>query len=305
MSIFIQEVLRVLTFVWEAILHIWPLLLITIPLSIFIREMGIANKIHRVIGKRIGVSILIATLIGAISPFCSCSVIPVIAALLIAGVPLAPVMSFWLASPSMDPEIFFLSVASIGWDLAIARLVVTFIMSVAGGLITHWVMKRWDPSIPVLKRQQNPDCDESSGCGCADEIPRWKRMVMEGLKAIVFVFKYLLIAFTLEALIKFYLPTDVVQVIFTGKDYLSILIATLVSVPLYTTNISALGMIGGLMAKGLGDGAALAFLVGGATTTIPAMSAVFRLVHRRIFLIYLGVTMVFTILSGFLFELMF
>jgi uncharacterized membrane protein YraQ (UPF0718 family) len=61
-------------------------------------------------------AILLATIVGAFSPFCSCGVIPIIAALLISGVPLAPVMSFWIASPSMDPEIFFLSVGTLGWN---------------------------------------------------------------------------------------------------------------------------------------------------------------------------------------------
>ena len=67
-------------------------------------------------------AIIAATVVGAVSPLCSCGVVPVIPALLAGGVPLAPVMSFWLASPSMDPEVFLLSVGSIGWELATWRL---------------------------------------------------------------------------------------------------------------------------------------------------------------------------------------
>jgi uncharacterized membrane protein YraQ (UPF0718 family) len=105
----VNEIIRVVEFVIESFIKIWPLLLITIPLAVFIRSISISDKINEWLSKNIHLSILIATFVGAVAPFCSCSVIPVISAMLIAGVPLAPVMSFWLASPSMDPEIFFLS----------------------------------------------------------------------------------------------------------------------------------------------------------------------------------------------------
>jgi len=82
---------------------------------------GASKHIKRAFDAGPIAAILLATIVGAFSPFCSCGVIPVIAALLIGGVPLPPVMAFWIASPSMDPEIFFLSVGTIGWDLAVCR----------------------------------------------------------------------------------------------------------------------------------------------------------------------------------------
>lgn len=299
-----NEITKVLTFIWESIIGIWPLLLLTIPLSVGLKEIGISNKINKLMNKNIWVSILLATLIGAVAPFCSCSVIPVIASLLTAGVPVAPVMAFWLASPSMDPEIFFLSVASLGWDLATIRLVATFLMSISGGIVTHFLLKRWNNKDSILKPFGKQTC---SSCGCdepEDKKSKIKRIAKESLTAMLFVFRFLLIAFLLEALIIFYVPTEFISKIFTSNDFLSVIVASFISVPLYTTNISALGIIGGLVEKGLSMGAALAFLVGGATTTIPAMSAVFRLVHRKIFFIYLGITFAFTILSGLIYNLM-
>ena len=100
-------VLEISQFIVEAFLHIWPYLLITIPLAVAVQMSGASKYIKRAFEARPLIAILLATLVGAFSPFCSCGVIPVIASLLISGVPLAPVMSFWIASPSMDPEIFF------------------------------------------------------------------------------------------------------------------------------------------------------------------------------------------------------
>lgn len=302
---FLNEVLRVLNFVLDSLTKIWPLLLVTVPIAVVLREVGVSTKIKTILSKNIGLAILLATVLGAVSPLCSCSVIPVIAGLLMAGVPIAPVMAFWLASPSMDPEIFFLSAASLGWGLASARLITTFLMSSGGGFITHLLVRKWDMANDILK----PAYQSCADGECDEEKPeqtkqdRIKRILKLILQSSWFVLKFLLIAFILEALIIFYVPEEVVLGIFTNNNVLSTIIATFISVPLYTTNLSALGIVAGLMEKGLNAGAGLAFLVGGATTTIPAMSAVFRLVKGKIFALYLGITFVFTILSGFLYDL--
>ncbi len=129
-------------FVVENLVQIWPYLLITIPVAVAVQLSGASKYIRRALTARPLLAIVLATAVGAFSPFCSCSVIPVVAALLIGGVPLAPVMSFWIASPSMDPETFFLSVATIGWNMAVWRLAATLVLSLAAGYITHFAVTR-------------------------------------------------------------------------------------------------------------------------------------------------------------------
>ena len=138
----LNEIIKIANFMGEAFLHIWPYLLVTIPLAVAVNMSGASKYIKRAFDARPITAILLATIVGAFSPFCSCGVIPVIAALLISGVPLAPVMSFWIASPSMDPEIFFLSVGTIGWNLAVWRLIGTLLLSLSAGFITHVAMQR-------------------------------------------------------------------------------------------------------------------------------------------------------------------
>jgi uncharacterized protein len=138
----LTHLLAITNFILEAFIHIWPYLLITIPLAVVIRLSGASNFIKRTFDAQPLVAIGLATIVGAFSPFCSCGVIPVIASLLIGGVPLAPVMSFWIASPLMDPEVFFLSVGTLGWELAVWRLVGTLVLSLSAGFITHFVMQK-------------------------------------------------------------------------------------------------------------------------------------------------------------------
>lgn len=303
----LNEMYRIFKFIIESLIHIWPLLLLTIPLSIAIKEIGVSKNLNTLLKKHIIVSILIATLIGAIAPFCSCSVVPVIASMLIMGVPMAPIMSFWLASPSMDPEIFFLSVASLGWPLAVARITATFIMSLAGGYLTHLIIgKKHQTNDVFLKVSSSCDSSCQEKDTTLDNNKRkinLKKILGESKDSVWMVLKFLTIAYLLEAIIIFYVPESIVVGIFGTNKFVSIFRATLIGIPLYTTNISALGLIGGLLDKGLSQGAALSFLIAGATTTIPAMAAVYKLVHKKIFFLYLGITVTFSLLSGVVFEL--
>jgi uncharacterized membrane protein YraQ (UPF0718 family) len=137
-----EQITTIVQFIADSFLHIWPYLLITIALAVAVRMSGASKYINRAFQAQPILAIFLATAVGAFSPFCSCGVIPVIAALLLSGVPLAPVMSFWIASPSMDPEILFLSVSAIGWELAVWRLSGALAISLSAGLLTHLIVRR-------------------------------------------------------------------------------------------------------------------------------------------------------------------
>ncbi len=354
----LNEILGIGEFIWKAFLHSWPYILITIPLAVIVNISGISRYIGKAFKAQPILAILLATIVGAFSPFCSCGVIPIISALLISGVPIAPVMSFWLASPSMDPEIFFLSVSQIGLDLAVWRLTGTFILSLGAGYITHILVKiKWlekdilkisDNSslkrislnpLKILKKKVIPvtagaeinscnkidtiqlkqSCSCSAGSesaekseqletGCNDsckskkEPVLYKKILKEVSKVSIMILKFMLLAFFLEALIIRYLPSGLIVDLLGKSNSLAIPTSALIGVPLYTTNLTALGLIGGLLKQGMDPAAALAFLIGGATTTIPAMAAVYGLVKPKVFILYLGFALGGSLLFGYLFH---
>jgi uncharacterized protein len=164
MELLIEQITQMLIFIIRKIAHIWPLLLITAPLAVIVNQSGIAGRVAGVLNAKPVKGIFGATAIGAFSPFYSCSVIPVITDLLIAGVPLAPIMGFWMASPSMDPEIFLLSASVLGWELAIWRLAGTLVISLGGAFITHWLVKAGWFTGGVLKSHILPE--NSCGKSC-------------------------------------------------------------------------------------------------------------------------------------------
>ncbi len=372
-----QQIFVIADFVLESFLHIWPYLLITIPIAVAVRMSGASKYINAAFQTRPLVAILLATAVGAFSPFCSCSVIPVVATLLIGGVPLAPVMSFWIASPSMDPEIFFLSVPLLGWELAVWRLVGTLGLSLSAGLVTHWLMQRGWLGQQVLKTRRPASVQsswtllktgwqwfkrnliiyypafgfvsnrvlpavETACCSSADlgRVDQWQpnlvtppaptsgcaagltgeaatggrcavnqpasfrhRLLSESWNATLMVAKFMALAFVLEALVILYLPPGWIAGLLGRQSPWAIVMAAGLGVPVYTTELTALPLISGLLAQGMNPAAALAFLIAGPTTTLPAMAAMWGLVTRRVFALYLSFSLVGAITLGYLFTL--
>jgi uncharacterized protein len=337
----VNEIGTLLQFVWEALVSNWWLIALSVPLAVLARISGIGQKAKNVLQRHQSASIVIATLFGAFSPLCSCSVIPVVFALLTAGVPLAPIMSFWVASPSMDPEILFLSAAMLGWPLAIARLVATLAISLSAGYITVFLGRRglfadvvqreyrsqrvdsllsmvWRrlrrpqmafvaapaTSFEVTTKAKTPKSEScSSACGSAPTPAakrniQWQTVLSETASATVFVGKFVLLAFFLEAVIIRYVPQTAIASTLGASSALAPLWATLAGIPLYTTSIASLGLIGGLLEQGMSEGAALSFLIAGPTTTIPAMAAVYNVVSKQVFILYLSIPTVSALVIG-------
>ena len=111
------------------------------------------------------------------------------------------------------------------------------------------------------------------------------------------------LAFVLESLMVAYVPRDLVASVAGDGGFLSILGATLVGIPSYLNGNAALPLVAGLMAKGMAPGAAMAFLVGGGVTSIPAALAVWGVARRAVFAAYLGFATLGAILSGLLFQI--
>jgi uncharacterized membrane protein YraQ (UPF0718 family) len=215
-------------------------------------------------------------------------------------------MSFWIASPSMDPEIFFLSSSMIGLRLAIWRLVSTFVISLAAGYITHFVYASGFIAAGDSLRNKKGIASgvirtEDEPCSCSQS--DWKRRILpETMKATAMVAKFMGIAFLVTALIEFYVPDDFIRVI-TGKNSnVQVLIAAMVGIPAYTSNLTALPFIGSLLQSGLTGGAALSFLIAGATTTLPALIAVWGIASRKVFLLYLLFILAGSVITGLLYN---
>ncbi len=297
-------------FAMAALIKSAPFLILSIGIAAWAGATGADHLIARAFTGAPALMILMAALAGAVSPFCSCGVIPLIAALLAMGVPLAAVMAFWLASPVMDPSMFVLTAGVMGFEFAVAKTLAAIGLSLMGGFTVHLITRAGGLATPLR------DGIGNGGCGGAKmRAPKpvvWRfwtdpdrraKFGREGLNTTLFLTKWLVLAFILESLMLAFIPAETVTSVLGGTGLAPIAIGTLVGVPAYLNGYAALPLIGGLVAQGMAPGAGLAFLVAGGVTSLPAAIAVWALVRPQVFALYIALSLGGAFTIGVLFHL--
>jgi hypothetical protein len=298
-----------LRFTIDALIRVSPFLALSIGVAAYAKASSADQLIAKAFSGHMASMILMAALIGALSPFCSCGVIPLIAALLAMGVPLPPVMAFWLASPLMDPSMFFLTAGTLGTSFAVYKTVSAVGVGLLGGLLT-WVLMRGGAFDQPLRHPPS-GCGCSSQAVCNPEKIQWRFWNNADRRATfrenlvtntMFLGKWLTLAFFLESLMLAYIPAEAVTATIGGDGWLTVLAATLVGVPAYLNGYAALPLVGGLIEQGMAPGAGMAFLLAGGVSSIPAAVAVWALARWPVFLTYVGIAFVGAFAFGLLFT---
>jgi len=240
--------------------------------------------------------IIIGALVGGLSPFCSCQVIPFVAALLVAGAPLSAVMAFWLASPLMDPAMFLITSAGLGFDFAIAKTVFAVLLGVAGGLTVRTFANSAVFADPLRAQPAVGGCCSAKkrtlNWRFWQEAERRRTFRDSGLENFVFLGKWLMLAYILQALLIAYVPAEAIATVIGGDGIGPILLAALVGAPAYLNGYAAVPLLEGLLMQGMNPGAAMTFMIAGGVSSIPAAIAVWALVKPRVFAAYLGLALI-------------
>ena len=296
-------------FVAKALYETAPFLILSIAVAAYASASGADNLIARVFAGSPLTMIALAAAFGGLSPFCSCGVIPLIAALLSMGVPLSAVMAFWLASPVIDPSMFVLTAGLLGVEFAIAKTLAAIGLGLFGGYVTFALTRSGKFSDPLRPGVGNGGCGASSvrkpgkvAWRFWQEQPRRAKFGEEALSSTLFLAKWLTLAFLLESLMLAYVPAEWIASALGGEGFAPILTATLVGVPAYLNGYAALPLVSGLIEQGMAPGAGLAFLVAGGVTSLPAAIAVFALVKRPVFALYMAFALVGSLTSGLLYQ---
>ena len=308
------EVPESLRFVAMSLLTISPFLLLSVALAAAARATGSEKLIAAVFTGRPLAMIAAAAAFGSLSPFCSCGVIPIIAGLLGAGVPLAPVMAFWISSPLMDPEMFILSAATLGLPFTIGKTTAAFSIGLLGGLATLGAQRMGLLGAPLSEGAIGGGCKSAFSPPPAKEEngvlwPFWRqahrrRDFIESLADTGwFLGKWLTLAFVLESLMVAFIPASLIAEWLGGGAWWTIPAAVAVGVPAYLNGFAAIPLMAGLIDMGMSEGAAMAFMIAGGVTSIPAAMAVFALVRRPVFAWYVLLSLSGSLAAGFLYQL--
>lgn len=278
---------RVMEQVFALIVQLLPYLIISILLSTIIKQYTTAENLKKFIsGKNIHLSIILAALLGIVSPLGSYVVIPLAAALIIAGLPLAPIMTFMVSSPLINPGLFFLTLGALGTEMAVMRVVSAFVLGISAGWITLYAINDNIPSVKKL-----PDGD-------ASKLIKKRNLTQEALAYTKYISKYFFIGIVVAALTKVFIPVSWLSAILGSNHIVSIFAATLAGVPFYTCGGAELPVIQQLADLGADKGAILAYFTSGPATKVATVVLIIAVFRKEIAYLYFSTTIIGAILMG-------
>lgn len=297
-----------LGFTFDAYIHLLPFLFSTVIMTAFLQSSHADQLIRGFFTGNPLMGIATAALLGALSPFCSCGVIPIIAGLLASGVPLSAVMAFWISSPIMSPDMFILTAGELGLEFATVKTIATIFLGVLAGAVTIFfqgfgLFKRND----ILKEGIST-CSGSSDSSLAFRWNVWgtledRRLFNKSfIKTLWFLSQWMIFAYLLESLMIEYVPFDKISFATEGDGLIAIPFAALIGVPSYLNGYAVLPLASGLIEKGFSPGAVLTFITAGAMTSIPAAVAVISIVKRSVFFLYLAIAFIGAIIVGYMYH---
>jgi uncharacterized membrane protein YraQ (UPF0718 family) len=299
-------------FAASALLHTAPFILFAVGAIGYLKASGAEALIARAFEGRAARMIVLAALVGGLSPFCSCEVIPFIAALLALGAPLSAVMAFWLASPLMDPAMFAVTAGTLGLSFAIAKTIAAVGIGLFGGFATM-AMSRSAVFRDPLKTKPVPACGPSC-CGGENPFsqpPLWRFWTERERRGIfasvtlenaVFLLKWLTLAYTVEAVMIRYVPADWIAGVLGGAGPGPIVLGALVGAPAYLNGYAAVPLVDALLRQGMSNGAAMSFMLAGGVSCVPAAIAVWALVKPRVFAAYLLYAFLGSVTAGLIWQ---
>jgi uncharacterized membrane protein YraQ (UPF0718 family) len=291
----------------------WWIFLLGVLVAALIKSFKWDKRLRSLIRRYGRASILLAVGAGLVSPLCSCGIMPVVVSLIFGGVPLAPVFALLITSPLMSPDAFVLTAGVLGKDFAFGKLAGASLVGLSGGFAVLLMQRRGLIREQGLLGPERPDIREKCLDGAPPDDPRrglevtvnrWWYFGLMVKDMGLLIGKYLLIAIVIEAAIVAFVPVQWIQSLVGGSGPLSVLLATLAGVPIPLPQVAAVPVVKGLLAQGMDPGAAMAFLISGPVTSIPALVLLFSVFQRPVLKLYLVLSLAGAFLVGLFFQLM-
>lgn len=295
-------------FVLWGLIFAAPIVIPGIILAAWIIASGADARIAGAFEGRTLRTVVAASLIGAITPVCGVTVLPLMAGLLAAGVPLAPIMAFWLSSPITDPAMLATTAATLGLSFAIGKTLAAFGLGLFGGAITGLFSKApW--ALNALRDNGLARQLSAARCGAAQAFDPWvwrtrarRRSFSTQFWATTRLILICLIpAFAAEYALNAALTPGALAAYVGEEQWWAIPAAVFVGAPAYIDGYAALPLTRGLIDNGMSEGAAMAFLISGGVVSIWGAMAIAPVLKLKPFLLYLMLAVLGSLSAGYLF----
>jgi len=290
-------------FVYDTI-KIGLLLVIINYLMAVIRYYFPMEKVRNLLLKRrwFGIDYLFAALLGVITPFCSCSSIPLFIGFVGAGIPLGVTFAFLISSPLVNESSLYLFPAMFGIKVTIIyNLVGIFIAMLGGMLIQKLHLEKYIKSdlLKFKSRKQVELENEGKSLSIKEQL---KYFWDDGMNITKTVFPYVILGVGIGALIHGFVPASLVAQYLSNRSWWAIPMATLFGAPLYTNSVSVIPVMEALVGKGVPLGTALAFMSAIVTVSIPELMILKRVMKWQLLAVFFGITLLGVMIIGWVFN---
>ena len=284
-------------FLYDTI-KIMVLLGVLILVISYIQSYFPPERSKRILGRFHGIGAnTVAALLGTVTPFCSCSSIPLFIGFTSAGLPLGVTFSFLISSPMVDLGSLVLLMSIFGWKVAVIYVIVGLLIAIAGGIL-------------IEKLHLDNQVEEYIRNGKSLDIPQeelffkdritftWEKVLETAKK----VFPYVLIGVGIGAIIHNWIPEDIIVKALDNGNPLGVVIATIAGVPMYADIFGTIPIAEALLAKGALLGVVLSFMMGVTTLSLPSMVMPRKAVKPKLLGIFVGICTLGIILVGYFFN---
>lgn len=285
-------------FIYDVI-KITILLCVLIFLISYIQSYFPPERSKKILGRFRGIGAnVVSALLGTVTPFCSCSSIPLFIGFTSAGLPLGVTFSFLISSPMVDLGSLALLMSIFGFKVAIAYVVVGLVIAVIGGTVIEKLhMEKYVEEF--IMHANSVDID-SIALTRKDRIQFAKEQVQETFKK---VFPYILVGVGIGALIHNWIPQSWVEAVLGSDNPFGVIMATLVGIPMYADIFGTIPVAEALLAKGAQLGTVLAFMMAVTTLSLPSMIMLKKAIKPKLLALFIVICTVGIIVVGYMFNI--
>jgi uncharacterized protein len=285
-------------FIYDVI-KIFILLSVLIFTISYIQSFFPPERTRKILGRYKGITAnIFSALLGTVTPFCSCSSIPLFIGFTSAGLPIGTTFSFLISSPLVDLASIILIASIFNFKTALAYVIVGVILAVIGGsLISNLKLEDQVESFVFSDEMIDSDYEELTK---KERLEFAKDQVLDIIEK---VWIYILLGVGIGAAIHNYIPEEIISGILGKDKWYSVLVASVIGIPMYADIFGTLPIAEALVSKGVGLGTALAFMMGVTALSLPSMIMISKVVKKKLLIIFISIVTIGIIIIGYLFNI--
>jgi len=263
------------------------------------------ERVRDILTKRhwFGLDYLFAAILGVVTPFCSCSSIPLFIGFVGAGIPLGVTFAFLISSPLVNESSLYLFPAMFGIKVTIFYNLVGIVVAVLGGMLINRLQVEKYVKQELLKFKSRSQIEAEHG---GSSLPFWQLIRyfwQDGMNITKQVLPYVVLGVGIGALIHGFVPASLVEHYLSARTWWAIPMATLLGAPLYANSVSVIPVMEALVGKGVPLGTALAFMTAIVTVSIPEAMILKKVMKWQLLGLFFGITIIGIIIMGYIFNI--